>query len=131
MARIPAGAALVENKVSGAPGFRIGNVIVMAGVPSIMQGMLDAVAPTLRTGVKMLSESIRADLREGDVGSELGEIARANPDVSIGSYPFFDDKLGPNTNIVVRARDQAKLSAARKAVEEMLSRVRAAISEKA
>ena len=131
MARIPAGASLVENKVSGAPGFRIDNVTVMAGVPSIMQAMLDAVAPTLKTGVKMLSESIRADLREGDVGSELGEIAKANPDVSIGSYPFFDDKLGPNTNIVVRGRDQAKLSAARKAVEEMLTRVRAALREKA
>jgi molybdenum cofactor synthesis domain-containing protein len=131
MARIPAGATLVENKVSGAPGFRIGNVTVMAGVPSIMQAMLDAVAPTLKTGVKMLSESIRADLREGDVGSELGEIAKANPDVSIGSYPFFDDKLGPNTNIVVRGRDQAKLSAAVKAVEEMLARVRAALREKA
>jgi molybdenum cofactor synthesis domain-containing protein len=131
MARIPAGATLVENKVSGAPGFRIGNVTVMAGVPSIMQAMLDAVAPTLKTGVKMLSESIRADLREGDVGSELGEIAKAHPDVSIGSYPFFDDKLGPNTNIVVRGRDQAKLSAARKAVEEMLARVRASLREKA
>jgi molybdenum cofactor synthesis domain-containing protein len=131
MARIPAGATLVENKVSGAPGFRIGNVIVMAGVPSIMQGMLDAVAPTLKTGAKMLSETIRADLREGDVGSELGEIAKANPDVTIGSYPFFDDKLGPNTNIVVRGRDQAKLSAAKRAVEEMLERVRAALREKA
>ena len=131
MARIPAGASLVENKVSGAPGFRIGNVTVMAGVPSIMQAMLDAVAPTLKTGVKMLSESIRADLREGDVGSELGEIAKANPDVTIGSYPFFDDKLGPNTNIVVRGRDQAKLSAAKKAVEEMLARVRATMREQA
>ena len=131
MARIPAGASLVENKVSGAPGFRIGNVTVMAGVPSIMQAMLDAVAPTLKTGVKMLSESIRADLREGDVGSELGEIAKANPDVSIGSYPFFDDKLGPNTNIVVRGRDQAKLSTAKSAVEEMLTRVRAALRVKA
>ena len=131
MARIPAGATLVENKVSGAPGFRIGNVTVMAGVPSIMQAMLDAVAPTLKTGVKMLSESIRADLREGDVGSELGEIAKANPDVSIGSYPFFDDKLGPNTNIVIRGRDQAKLSTAKKAVEDMLTRVRAALREKA
>jgi molybdenum cofactor synthesis domain-containing protein len=131
MARIPAGASLVENKVSGAPGFRIGNVVVMAGVPSIMQGMLDAVAPTLKTGVKMLSESIRADLREGDVGSELGEIAKANPDVTIGSYPFFDEKLGPNTNIVVRGRDQAKLSAARKAVEEMLARVRTTMREQA
>jgi len=131
MARIPAGASLVENKVSGAPGFRIGNVTVMAGVPSIMQAMLDAVAPTLKTGVKMLSESIRADLREGDVGSELGEIAKANPDVSIGSYPFFDEKLGPNTNIVVRGRDPGKLSAAKAAVEAMLTRMRATLSEKA
>jgi hypothetical protein len=79
----------------------------------------------------MLSESIRADLREGDVGSELGEIAKANPEVSIGSYPFFDEKLGPNTNIVVRGRDAAKLSAAKGAVEAMLARVRATLREKA
>jgi molybdenum cofactor synthesis domain-containing protein len=124
MARIPAGATLVDNTVSGAPGFRIGNVIVMAGVPSIMQAMLDVVAPTLRTGAKMLSETIRADLREGDVGTELGEIARANPDVTIGSYPFFDDKMGPNTNIVVRSRDPQKLMAAKTAVDAMLRTVR-------
>ena len=76
MARIPAGADLIENKQSGAPGFRIGNVIVMAGVPSIMQAMLDAAAPRLQTGVKMLSETIKGDVREGDIGTELGEIAR-------------------------------------------------------
>ena len=125
MARIPHGAALVTNKVSGAPGFWIGNVITMAGVPAIMQAMLDAVAPQLKTGVKMLSETIRADAREGDVGTELGAIAKANPDVTIGSYPFFDDKSGPNTNIVVRARDPQKLAAAKAAVEQMLTRVKA------
>ena len=81
MARIPAGAELVENKQSGAPGFWIGNVIVMAGVPSIMQAMLDAVAPKLQTGVKMLSETIKGDVREGDIGTELGEIAKAHPKV--------------------------------------------------
>ena len=124
MARIPKGAELVNNKVSTAPGFWIGNVIVMAGVPAIMQAMLDTVAPELKTGVKMLSETIRADASEGDVGTELGEIAKANPDVTIGSYPFFDDKLGPNTNIVVRARDPQKLAAARAAVEKMLVQVR-------
>jgi molybdenum cofactor synthesis domain-containing protein len=124
MARIPRGASLVENKVSGAPGFRIGNVIVMAGVPAIMQAMLDVVAPTLKTGAKMLSETIRADAREGDVGTELGEIARANPGVSIGSYPFFDDKMGPNTNIVIRAREADKLAAAKTAVDQMLVRVK-------
>jgi molybdopterin-biosynthesis enzyme MoeA-like protein len=86
--------------------------------------MLDMVAPQLKTGVKMLSETIRADAREGDVGTELGEIAKANPDVTIGSYPFFDDKLGPNTNIVVRARDPQKLAAAKAAVETMLMQVK-------
>jgi molybdenum cofactor synthesis domain-containing protein len=124
MARIPRGAALIENKVSGAPGFRIENVIVMAGVPAIMQAMLDAVAPGLKSGVRMLSETIRADAREGDVGTELGAIAKAHPDVTIGSYPFFDDKAGPNTNIVVRARDGEKLIAAKAAVEAMLVQVR-------
>ena len=79
MARIPHGAALVKNKVSGAPGFWIENVIVMAGVPSIMQAMVDEVAPKLKTGAKLLSETIRADAKEGDVGTELGAIAKANP----------------------------------------------------
>jgi molybdenum cofactor synthesis domain-containing protein len=124
MAMIPRGATLVANKVSGAPGFRIGNVITMAGVPAIMQAMLDEVAPTLETGAKMLSETIRADAKEGDVGTELGRIASANPGVSIGSYPFFDDKLGPNTNIVVRARDAAKLAEVRGQVEAMLRAVK-------
>ena len=99
------------NKVSGAPGFWIGNVIVMAGVPSIMQAMLDEVAPKLKTGTKLLSETIRADAKEGDVGTELGAIAKAHPEAIIGSYPFFDEKLGPNTNIVVRSRDAGKLAA--------------------
>jgi molybdenum cofactor synthesis domain-containing protein len=127
MARLPKGAEIVENKVSGAPGFMMDNVIVMAGVPSIMQVMLDAAGPRLRTGARMLSESVRADLREGDIGSELAEVARAHPGVLIGSYPFFDDKMGPNTNIVVRARDDTTLAAAKAAVEDMLARVRQAM----
>jgi molybdenum cofactor synthesis domain-containing protein len=126
MARIPAGADLIVNKVSSAPGFRIGNVHVMAGVPSIMQAMLDEVAPTLKTGVKMLSDTVRADLREGDIGTPLGEIAKLHPDVTIGSYPFVDDR-GPNSNIVVRSRDAGKLAAAKAAVEDMLARVRAGL----
>jgi molybdenum cofactor synthesis domain-containing protein len=126
MTRIPAGAELVLNKVSAAPGFWIGNVIVMAGVPSIMQVMLDEVAGKLKTGVKMLSDTVRADAREGDIGTPLGEIAKAHPEVSIGSYPFFDEKRGPNTNVVIRARDELKLAAARSAVEAMLQRVRGA-----
>jgi molybdenum cofactor synthesis domain-containing protein len=131
MARIPAGAELIVNKVSSAPGFRIGNVFVMAGVPSIMQAMLDEVAPTLKTGAKMLSESVCADLREGDIGTPLGEIAKAHPETMIGSYPFIDEQRGPNTNIVIRARDAQKLALAKRAVEDMLVRVRARLRQSA
>ena len=128
MARIPEGAKLVANKVSGAPGFWIGNVITMAGIPTVMQAMLDEVAPRLKTGTKLMSETIRADLKEGDVGTELGAIAKANPEAIIGSYPFFDEKLGPNTNIVVRSRDPQKLQVAKCAVEEMLAKVRSQLA---
>ena len=125
MARIPEGAALVANKVSGAPGFWIGNVITMAGIPTVMQSMLDEVAPKLKTGTKLISITIRADAKEGDVGTELGAIAKAHPETIIGSYPFFDDKIGPNTNIVVRSRDAEKLAQAKTAVEKMLLQVKA------
>jgi molybdenum cofactor synthesis domain-containing protein len=124
MARVPRGAALVANKVSGAPGFWIGNVITMAGIPAVMQAMLDEVLPKLKTGVKLLSETVRADAKEGDVGTELGAIAKAHPETIIGSYPFVDER-GPNTKIVVRARDADKLAAAKAAVERMLVEVRA------
>jgi molybdenum cofactor synthesis domain-containing protein len=132
MARMPVGAELVLNKISAAPGFRIGNVIVMAGIPTIMQAMLDAVAPQLRTGVKMLSDSVRADCREGDIGSQLGEIAKAHPEVLIGSYPFVDEATGvPNTSIVVRGRDPACIAAAIAAVTAMLREVRSVAAERA
>jgi molybdenum cofactor synthesis domain-containing protein len=125
MTRVPKGGKLVANKVSGAPGFWIENVIVMAGIPAVMQGMLDEVAPKLKTGVKMLSASVRADAKEGDVGTALGLVAKAFPDTIIGSYPFVDEKGGPNTNIVVRSRDAARLAEAKAAVEAMLVKVKA------
>src|SRR5499433_1763243 len=130
MTRIPKGAELILNKVSGAPGFWIGNVIVMAGVPSIMQAMLDEVAPKLTIAVPMFSETVRADAREGDIGIQLGEIAKANPGVAIGSYPFFDPQHGPNTNVVLRARDAQKLTRAKREIEGMLQRVRRARSKR-
>ena len=107
------------------------NVIVMASVASIMQAMLDEVAPKLKIGVRMLSETVRADAREGDIGMQLGEIAKANPRVAIGSYPFFDPQYGPNTNVALRARDAQKLAQAKREVEEMLERVRRAQSKSA
>jgi molybdenum cofactor synthesis domain-containing protein len=128
MTRVPAGAELVPNRVSAAPGFWIGNVIVMAGVPSIMQAMLDEVAPKLATGARLLSQTVRADCREGDIGTELGEIAKSHPEVMIGSYPFVDEFRGPNTNIVVRSRDPERLAAAKAAVEAMLTQVRARLA---
>jgi molybdenum cofactor synthesis domain-containing protein len=128
MTRVPAGAELVLNKISAAPGFWIDNVIVMAGVPHIMQAMLEFVMPKLKTGARMLSESIRADCREGDIGTELGEIARQHPDVVIGSYPFMDERIGGNTHVVVRSRDAQKLAAAMVAVEAMLARVKSELA---
>ena len=128
MTRVPKGGVLVLNKISAAPGFWIGNVIVMAGIPSVMQAMLDYVAPQLKTGAKMLSESIRADCREGDIGTELGAIAKAHVDVVIGSYPFVDEKNLANTNVVVRSRDPQKLAAAKAAIEAMLTLVKASLA---
>lgn len=124
MTRIPKGADLILNKVSGAPGFWIGNVIVLAGIPSIMQAMLDEVAPRLKTGIHVLSETVRADMRESDIVAQLGEIARDNPGVAIGSHPFFDPERGAaNANVVLRASDAQKLQRAKRAVEHMLERV--------
>jgi molybdenum cofactor synthesis domain-containing protein len=128
MTRVPVGGELVLNKISAAPGFWIGNVIVMAGIPSVMQSMLDYVAPKLKTGTKMLSETIRADSREGDIGTELGEIAKQFPDVVIGSYPFTDENQVANTNVVMRSRDPQRLVAAKAAVEAMLVRVKAELA---
>jgi molybdenum cofactor synthesis domain-containing protein len=121
MARIPDGAELIQSATILAPGFMIGNVIVMAGVPSIMQAMMDIVSPKLKSGVRMLSETIKANAREGDIGSPLRAIAQAHPEAVIGSYPFLDEDNKPNTNLVVRSRDPEKLSAALEAVKAMLA----------
>src|SRR5882724_3384332 len=121
MARIPDGAELIQSATILAPGFKIGNVIVMAGVPSIMQAMMDIVAPKLKSGVRMLSDTVRANAREGDIGGPLREIAHAHPETIIGSYPFIDEDQKPNTNLVVRSRDGEKLAAAMAAVKEMLA----------
>lgn len=123
MARIPEGADLVDNPVSKAPGFRIGNVIVMAGVPSVMQAMLDHAVQSIRTGATMLVETVEAlGLPEGRYGSALGEIAAARPDVSIGSYPSFVEGKFRN-QIVVRGKDAAAVAAAREAVEAMVKKL--------
>jgi molybdenum cofactor synthesis domain-containing protein len=129
MARIPEGATLIENAVSKAPGFSIGNVHVMAGVPAIMQAMLDALAPRLATGRKMLSRSVSAGLKEGDVAAALGAVQAQYPDVAMGSYPTFDPELGFTTTLVLRSRDEGRLAEAEAAVAAMLNDVKAKLAK--
>ena len=125
MARIPEGADLVDNPISKAPGFRIGNVFVLAGVPSVMQAMLDFAAKSMKTGSVMLVETVEAGpAPEGRYGDALGRIAAERPDVSIGSYPSYKDGRFSN-QIVVRGKDAAAVAAAREAVEAMLATLRA------
>ncbi len=112
MARIPHGAELIENSVSKAPGFQIGNVIVMAGVPAIMEAMLLAVTPSLKTGPKLLSKSIRVHAPEGQVAAPLSDCQRAFPDVAMGSYPSFEGgQYG--TTLVLRSPDENRLKLAK------------------
>ncbi len=120
MARMPEGAVHINNPVSLAPGFSIGNVHVMAGVPAIFQAMLDNLVPSLRKGAEMLTASVHCPHGEGLVGTALGEIQKAHPDTIIGSYPkYLDGKFW--TELVIRARDREKRDAARLAVEEMVA----------
>ena len=121
MARIPVGAELIENPISKAPGFRIGNVFVLAGVPSVMQGMLDFAVRTMETGAVMLVESIATrSLPEGRYGEALGVIAAGHPNVAIGSYPAFREGRFDN-QIVVRGKDGHAVAEARRAVEAMVA----------
>jgi molybdopterin-biosynthesis enzyme MoeA-like protein len=121
MARIPEGADLIENPISRAPGFRIGNVFVLAGVPAVMQAMLDFAAKSMNTGTVMLVETIAAgSLPEGLYGEALGAIAADHPHVTIGSYPSFKDGRFHN-QIVVRGKDEEAVIAARRAVEAMVA----------
>ena len=124
MARVPQGATLIENAVSKAPGFRIENVFVMAGVPKVMNAMMEAIAPTLDKGVPMQSRTVALQGGEGDVAKPLGEIQSRYADVFIGSYPF-EGATGFATNLVVRSRNPealAKAEAEVKAVAESLTK---------
>jgi molybdenum cofactor synthesis domain-containing protein len=111
MARIPFGADLVENKVSVAPGFMLGNVITMAGVPNIMQSMLESVTPRLRTGRKMLSRAIDLNQPEGAVAELFRQHQVLYPDVAMGSYPSQRDGR-PVTQLVLRSTDEMRLDEA-------------------
>lgn len=110
MARIPDGATLIRNPVSQAPGFTIGNVHVMAGVPAIFAAMVEEIRPTLKGGPPLLSWSFRVEAPEGELAAPLGEIAARHPGVSFGSYPFYRGVAG--STLVARGQDRATLEAA-------------------
>lgn len=111
MARIPDGATLIENPVSTAPGFTIGNVHVMAGVPNVFHAMVASVLPTLTGGPPLLSQSLRVERGEGDVAGPFANLAAEYPHLSMGSYPFFQDGCY-GTNLVIRGDDATELDAA-------------------
>ena len=119
MARMPQGASHIANPISIAPGFVIGNVHVMAGVPSIFQAMLDNVLPHLPSGQKLLSESVHCPLGEGTIGDPLAAIQKAHPGTIIGSYPKYQDGSFW-TELVVRSRDRSLLDAALADVKAMI-----------
>lgn len=111
MARIPEGAALIDNPVSTAPGFTLGNVHVMAGVPKIFEAMVASVMPHLTGGAPLLSQSLRVDRGEGEIATAFGRLAQAYPDLSMGSYPFIQNGAH-GTNLVIRGTDAARIDAA-------------------
>lgn len=111
MARIPDGASLIDNPVSTAPGFSLGNVHVMAGVPSVFQAMVASILPTLTGGAPLLSRTLRLVRGEGDIAGPLGAFASDYPMLSVGSYPFQKDGIY-GSNIVVRGSDAQQLDQA-------------------
>jgi molybdenum cofactor synthesis domain-containing protein len=111
MARIPDGATLIDNPVSTAPGFTIGNVHVMAGVPNIFQAMVASVLPKLTGGPPLLSQSLRVNRGEGEIAGPFGALAAEFPDLSMGSYPFIQNGAH-GTNLVIRGTDPGQLDQA-------------------
>ena len=123
MARIPHGGSKVQNPVSGPPGFQIGNVFVLAGVPRIMAGMLEDVGHRLDGGAVVVSRVVRVEgTGEGTLAEPLEAVARAHPDLSLGSYPF-QNANGYGSSLVVRGRDPAAVEAT---IEELLRALEAA-----
>ncbi len=121
MTRVPRGGSLVKNPVQGPPGFQIGNVFVLAGVPQIMRGMLEDVGPRLRTSAVIVTRTVRVEgTGEGAIAAPLEALALAHPALSLGSYPFFGAG-GYGSNLVIRGRDGAEVGAAALALAGTLS----------
>lgn len=120
MARIPDGATLIDNPVSVAPGFTIGNVHVMAGVPAVFEAMVASVLPTLTGGAPLLSQTLRIERGEGEIAGPLADLAADFPDLSIGSYPFQNNGIY-GAHIVIRGHDGAQVDAAMTRLSEMFA----------
>lgn len=123
MARMPQGARHIDNPVSVAPGFIIGNVYVMAGVPSVFQAMVQNIVPQLRTGSRFFTATIICPFGEGVIGNPLRNVQAQHPETIIGSYPKFENNQF-STELVVRARAEDKMMAAVKAIEHMLQEIK-------
>jgi molybdenum cofactor synthesis domain-containing protein len=115
MAAMPAGAELIDNPLSAAPGFQIENVFVLAGIPVVMQAMFDSLIGRLQHGRPILAHTLTTDRREGEIAAGLAEIQNRFPDISIGSYPFFGDGQA-GVNLVLRGTDSTQLQQAADAV---------------
>lgn len=111
MARIPDGAALIDNPVSAAPGFTLDNVHVMAGVPAVFEAMVASILPTMTGGDPLISDTLRVERGEGDLAGPLGVVAERYPLLSLGSYPFQKDGIY-GANLVVRGKDAGMVEAA-------------------
>lgn len=118
MARIPEGATLIENPVSAAPGFKVENVHVMAGVPSVFQEMVATVLPSLSGGKPLVSRTMRIERGEGDIAGPLSDLADEYPGLAIGSYPFQKDGIY-GAHVVIRGNDAAEIDAAMAKLEAM------------
>jgi len=121
MARIPDGASLIDNPVSGAPGFQTGNVFTLAGVPKIVEGMLGDIGHRLETGAIVHSLTVRgAGLREGDLAESLAALAEQYADLSIGSYPWFQTVNNHGVALVARGTDEAQLDLIRDDLDALI-----------
>ncbi len=120
MARIPEGATLIENPVSGAPGFSLGNVHVIAGVPKIFEAMVAGLLPQLTGGAPVLSRALDVMRGEGDIAGPLGELAARYPALSFGSYPFQRDGVF-GSNVVVRGQDEVAVDQAMAELQEIFA----------
>lgn len=130
MAETPVGALLIENPVSAAPGYRVDNVFVLAGVPSIMRAMFESLAPHLRGGAPLLSRCLSTYLTEGTLAEGLGAVQRRFSAVSIGSYPFFrEGRYG--VNLVLRATDPEQLERAVASTRELVEELGGEVVEQA